>query len=106
MAPRAVVLVSAPSGSWLKLRNRSSAKSSRSNERDEERTDEAGNEHGHERDQSARRMGDKAASTADRGERVTPGNGRPVTAADHRQQSTRATPITPAHLPANPHGSG
>ena len=59
-----------------------------------------------ERDQSARRIGDRAATTTDSGERVTPGNRHPVTAADHRQQSARATSITPAHLPANPHGSG
>ena len=60
-----------------------------------------GNEHGHERDQSARRIGDTATSTTDRGERVTLGNRRPVAAADHRQQSARATSITPARLPAN-----
>ena len=80
--------------------------STETNERDEERTDQVGNEHGHERDQAARRIGDRAASTTDRGERVTPGNRRPVTAADHWQQSARATSITPAHLPANTHGSG
>lgn len=65
-----------------------------------------GNGHGHERDQSARRIGDRAATTTDRGERVTPGNRHPVTADDHRNQSARAASITPAHLPANPHGSG
>ena len=75
-------------------------------ERDEERTEQARNEHGRERDQAARRIGDRTASTTDRGERVTPGNRRSVTAAGHRQQSARATSITPAHLPANPHGSG
>ena len=80
--------------------------STETNERDEERTDQVGNDHGHEQDQSARRIADRAASTTDRGERVTPGNRRPVTAADHWQQSARATSITPAHLPANPHGSG
>ena len=80
--------------------------STETNERDEERTERARNEHGHERDQAARRIGDRAASTTDRGERVTLGNRHPVTAADHRQQSARATSITPAHLPANPHGSG
>ena len=80
--------------------------STETNERDDERTELAGNEHGHERDQPARRIGDRAASTTDSGERVTPGNRNPVTAANHRNQSARATPITPAHLPANPHGSG
>ena len=80
--------------------------STETNERDEERTDQVGGEHGQERDQSAWRIGDGAASTTDRGERVTLGNRHPVTAADHRNQSTRATSITPAHLPANPHGSG
>ena len=80
--------------------------STETNERDKERTDQVGNEHGHERDQEARRIGDAAASTTDRGERVTLGNRHPVTAADHRQQSARATSITPAHLPANPPGSG
>ena len=80
--------------------------STETNERDEERTDQVGGEHGHERDQSARRIGDRAASTPDTGERVTLGNRHPVTAADHRQQSARATTITPAHLPANPHSSG
>ena len=75
--------------------------STETNERDEERTDQVGNEHGHERDQSARRIGDRAASTTDTGERVTPGNRHPVTAADHRNQSARATSITPARLPAN-----
>ena len=80
--------------------------STETNERDEERTEQAGNEHGHERDQSARRIGDRAASTTDTGERVTLEDRNPVTAADHRQQSARATSITPAHLPANPHGSG
>ena len=80
--------------------------STEANERDEERTEQAGNEHRHERDQAARRMGDRAASATDRGKRVTPGNGRPVTATDHRQPSARATSITPAHLPANPPGSG
>ena len=79
--------------------------STETNERGEERSDQADNEHGHERDQSARRIGDRAASTTDRGERVTLGNRHPVTAADHRQQSARATAITPAHLPANPHNS-
>ena len=38
--------------------------------------------------------------------RVTLGNRNPVMAADHRQQSARATSITPAHLPANPHDGG
>ena len=80
--------------------------STETNERDEERTDQVGNGHGHERDQSARRIGDRAASTTDGGERVTPGNGRPVAAADHWQQSARATSITPARLPANPHDGG
>ena len=80
--------------------------STETNERDEERTDQVGNEHGHERDQAARGMGDRAASTTDRGERVAPGNGRPVTAADNRNLSARATSVTPAHLPTNPHGSG
>ena len=80
--------------------------STETNERDKERTDQVGNEHGHERDQSARRIGDRAASTTDTGERVTLGNRHPVTAADHRNQSARATSITPAHLPANPHSSG
>ena len=80
--------------------------STETNERDEERTERAGNEHGHERDQAARRIRDRAASTTDRGERVTLGNRHPVTAADHRRQSARATSITPAHLPASPHGSG
>ena len=80
--------------------------STETNERDEERTNQAGNEHGHERDQAARRIGDRPASTTDRGERVTLGNRHPVTAADHRRQSARATTITPAHLPASPHGSG
>ena len=65
--------------------------STETNERDEERTDQVGNEHGHERDQSARRIGDRAASTTDTGDRVTLGNRHPVTAADHRQQSARAT---------------
>ena len=80
--------------------------STETNERDEERTDQVGGEHGHERDQSARRIGDRAASTTDTGARVTLGNRHPVTAADHRNQSARATSITPAHLPANPHNSG
>ena len=44
--------------------------STETNERDEERTDQVGNEHGHERDQSARRIGDRAASTTDTGERA------------------------------------
>ena len=37
--------------------------STETNERDEERADQVGNEHGHERDQAARRIGDRAAST-------------------------------------------
>ena len=45
-------------------------------------------------------MGERAASTTDRGERVALGNGRPVTAADHRNLSARVTSVTPAHLPA------
>ena len=80
--------------------------STETNEQDGERTEQAGQGHGHERDQSARRIGDRAASTTDTGARVTPGNRRLVTAAYHRQQSARATSITPAHLPASPHGSG
>ena len=80
--------------------------STETNERDEERTERARNEHGHERDQAARGMGDRAASTMDRGERVALGNGRPVTAADHRNLSAPATSVTPAHLPTNRHGSG
>ena len=80
--------------------------STETNERDEERTEQAGSGHGNERDQSARRIGVRAASTTDRGERVTPGSRHPATAADHRNQSARATSITPADLPANPHGSG
>ena len=63
-----------------------------------------GNGQGSERDQAAQRVGERAASNT--GERVTLGNRNPVTAADHRQQSARATSITPAHLPADPHGSG
>ena len=73
--------------------------STETRERDNERTEQAGNEHGHERDQSARRIGNRAASTTDRRERVAPGNGRPVTAADHKNLSARATSVTPAHLP-------
>ena len=80
--------------------------STETKERDEERTDQVGNEHGNERDQAARRIGDRAASTTDTGERVTLGNRNPVTAADHRNKSVRATSITLAQLPANPHGSG
>ena len=80
--------------------------STETSERDEERTEQVGKEHGHERDQSARRIADRAASTTDTGERVTLRNRHPVAAADHRNQSARATSITPAHLPANPHGSG
>ena len=76
--------------------------STETNERDEERTDQVGNGHGHERDQSARRIGDGAASTVKRGERVAPGNRRPVTAADHRNLGARATSVTPAHLPTSP----
>ena len=51
--------------------------STETNERDEERTEQAGNEHGHERDQSARRIGDRAASTTDTRERVTQGKQAP-----------------------------
>ena len=109
IAPRAVVLVGVAAGSLAQvhepIEGEEHQESTETNERDEERTEQPRNEDGHERDQAARRMGDRAASTTDRGERVTPGYRRPVTAADHRQQSARATSITPAHLPANPHGS-
>ena len=63
--------------------------STETSERDEERTERVGNRHGHERDQAARRMGDRAASTTDRGERVTPGNGRPVTTIGSRARGQR-----------------
>ena len=61
--------------------------STETNERDEERTDQVGNGHGHERDQAARRIGDRAASTTDTGERVTledqePGHGGRPPAAE------------------------
>ena len=110
IAPRAVVLVGVPAGSLAQaqepIERDEHQISTETNERDEERTYQVGNAHGDKRDQAARRMGDRAASTTDRGERVTPGNGRPVTAADHRNLSARATSVTPAHLPTNPHGGG
>ena len=61
--------------------------STETNERDEERTDQVGNEHGHERDQSARRIGDRAASTTDRGRaghagKQAPGHGGRPQAAE------------------------